>query len=162
MPLVRRVVTVDGDCIKEPKNILAPIGTPYRDLIEFCGGLVKTPQKLISGGPMMGRSVWTPDMPVMKGTSAILALSKKFSPTTGLPPVCIRCGRCVSHCPMRLMPNYIAQFSRAGDYARAEEFGAMSCVECGSCSYNCPGQLELVQDIRVAKNEIKKAAKAKK
>ena len=162
MPLIRRVVTVDGDCIKEPKNILAPIGTPYRDLIDFCGGLVKTPQKLISGGPMMGRSVWTPDMPVMKGTSALLALSKKFSPSTGLPPVCIRCGRCVSHCPMRLMPNYIAQFSRAGDYARAEEFGAMSCVECGVCSAGCPGHLELTQQIRVAKNEIKKAAKLKK
>ncbi len=162
MPLIKRVVTVDGDCIKTPKNILAPIGTPYRDLIEFCGGLVKTPEKLISGGPMMGRSVWTPDMPVMKGTSAILALSKKFSPRTGLPPVCIRCGRCVSHCPMRLMPNYIAQFSRAGDYARAEEFGAMSCVECGVCSAGCPGHLELTQQIRVAKNEIKKAAKLKK
>lgn len=162
MPLIRRVVTVDGDCIKTPKNIMAPIGTPYRDLIDFCGGLVKTPEKLISGGPMMGRSVWTPDMPVMKGTSAILALSKKFTPRTGLPPVCIRCGRCVSHCPMRLMPNYIAQFSRAGDYARAEEFGAMSCVECGVCSAGCPGHLELTQQIRVAKNEIKKAAKLKK
>ncbi len=162
MPLIRRVVTVDGDCIKTPKNIMAPIGTPYRDLIDFCGGLVKTPEKLISGGPMMGRSVWTPDMPVMKGTSAILVLSKKFTPRTGLPPVCIRCGRCVSHCPMRLMPNYIAQFSRAGDYARAEEFGAMSCVECGVCSAGCPGHLELTQQIRVAKNEIKKAAKLKK
>jgi len=162
MPLIRRVVTVDGDCIKTPKNIMAPIGTPYRDLIDFCGGLIKTPEKLISGGPMMGRSVWTPDMPVMKGTSAILVLSKKFTPRTGLPPVCIRCGRCVSHCPMRLMPNYIAQFSRAGDYARAEEFGAMSCVECGVCSAGCPGHLELTQQIRVAKNEIKKAAKLKK
>lgn len=162
IPLIKRVVTVDGDCIRTPKNILAPIGTPYRDLIDFCGGLVRTPEKLISGGPMMGRSIWTPDMPVMKGTSAILALSKKFTPRTGLPPVCIRCGRCVSHCPMRLMPNYIAQFSRAGDYARSEEFGAMSCVECGVCSAGCPGHLELTQQIRVAKNEIKKAAKLKK
>jgi len=162
MPLVRRIVTVDGDCVKTPKNILAPMGASYRDLIEFCGGLTRTPVKVVSGGPMMGRAVWDPDMTVTKGTSAILVMSERYAPRTGLPPVCIRCGRCVRNCPMHLMPNYIAQFSRAGEYARAEQYGAMSCVECGSCSYNCPGQLELVQDIRVAKNEIKKAAKAKK
>ena len=161
-PLIRRIVTVDGDCVKTPKNVLAPLGASYRDLIEFCGGLTRTPVKVVSGGPMMGRAVWDPDMTVTKGTSAILVMSERYAPRTGLPPVCIRCGRCVRNCPMHLMPNYIAQFSRAGEYARAEQYGAMSCVECGSCSYNCPGQLELVQDIRVAKNEIKKAAKAKK
>jgi len=163
MPLVSRVVTVDGDCVKEPKNILAPIGASLRDLINFCGGLKRTPDKLITGGPMMGRAVWDPDMSVTKGTSAILVMTnRRSSPRTGLPPVCIRCGRCVRNCPMHLMPNYIAQFSRHGEIERAEQFGAMACVECGSCSYNCPGQLELVQDIRVAKNEIKKAAKLKK
>ncbi|MGM9653109.1 MAG: electron transport complex subunit RsxC [Eubacteriales bacterium] len=162
MPLVRRVVTVDGDCIAEPKNVLAPIGASFSDLIAFCGGLKRTPQKMISGGPMMGRAVWDPAMSVTKGTSAILVMSDSYTPKTGLPPVCIRCGRCVRNCPMRLMPNYIAQFSRAGEYSRAEAFGAMACVECGTCSYNCPGQLELTQDIRVAKNEIKKAAKNKR
>lgn len=162
MPLVRRVVTVDGDCIAEPKNVLAPIGASFGDLIAFCGGLKRTPQKMISGGPMMGRAVWDPAMSVTKGTSAILVMSDSYTPKTGLPPVCIRCGRCVRNCPMRLMPNYIAQFSRAGEYSRAEAFGAMACVECGTCSYNCPGQLELTQDIRVAKNEIKKAAKNKR
>lgn len=161
-PLIRRIVTVDGDCIREPKNILAPIGASYAALIEFCGGLKRAPQKLISGGPMMGRSVWDPSMSVTKGTSAILALSDRYAPRTGLPQTCIRCGRCVRNCPMHLMPNYIAQFSRAGEFDRAEQFGAMACVECGSCSYNCPGQLELTQEIRVAKNEIKKAARAKK
>jgi len=161
-PLIRRIVTVDGDCVKTPKNVLAPLGASYRDLIDFCGGLTRTPVKVVSGGPMMGRAVWDPDMTVTKGTSAILVMSERYAPHTGLPPVCIRCGRCVRNCPMHLMPNYIAQFSRAGEYARAEQYGAMSCVECGSCSYNCPGRLELVQDIRVAKNEIKKAAKAKK
>lgn len=162
MPLIRRVVTVDGDCVAEPKNILAPLGASYADLIAFCGGLRRTPVRMVSGGPMMGRAVWDPATAVTKGTSAILVLSDRYEPKTGLPPVCIRCGRCVRNCPMRLMPNYIAQFSRAGEYDRAEAFGAMACVECGTCSYNCPGRLELTQDIRVAKNEIKKAAKNKR
>ena len=148
--------------IHTPKNILAPIGTSYADLVEFCGGLIREPVRMISGGPMMGKAVWDPAMSVTKGTSARLVLTDRYENRTGLPLTCIRCGRCVRACPMHLMPNYIAQFSRAGEYARAEQFGAMSCVECGSCSYGCPGQLELTQDIRVAKNEIKKAARMKK
>ena len=162
MPLVRRIVTVDGDCVRSPKNVLAPIGASYADLIEFCGGLKKTPKRVVSGGPMMGRAVWDPDTAVMKGTSAILVLSDAYENDTGLPPSCIRCGRCVQNCPMHLMPNYIAQFSRAKEYDLAEKFGAMSCVECGTCSYNCPGHMETAHDIRIAKNEIKKAAKARK
>ncbi|MBO5671388.1 MAG: electron transport complex subunit RsxC, partial [Clostridia bacterium] len=162
MPLTRRVVTVDGDCVREPKNVLAPLGTSFRDLIDFCGGLKKTPAKMISGGPMMGRAVWDPDMSVTKGVGAILLLSDKYTKGDGTPPTCIRCGRCVANCPMHLMPNYISQFSRAKEYDRAEEFGAMSCVECGTCSYNCPGGLEVSHQIRIAKNEIKKLAQLKK
>ncbi len=162
MPLVKRIVTVDGDCVAEPKNILAPIGASIRDLIDFCGGLTMTPKKIVSGGPMMGRAVWDPNMSVTKGTSAILLLSQKHVYTDGTPPTCIRCGRCVRNCPMFLMPNYIAQFSRSREFDRAEQFGAMSCVECGTCSYNCPGGLELTNDIRIAKTGIKKLALLKK
>ncbi len=162
MPLIRRIVTVDGDCVREPKYILAPIGASFRDLIDFCGGLKKTPAKMISGGPMMGRAVWDPDMSVTKGVAAILLMSDKYTKGDGTPPTCIRCGRCVANCPMHLMPNYIAQFSRAREYDRAEAFGAMSCVECGTCSYNCPGGLEISHQIRIARNEIKKLAKLKK
>ncbi len=162
MPLIKRIVTVDGDCIAEPKNVLAPIGASFRDLIDFCGGLTKTPKKIVTGGPMMGRAVWDPMMSLTKGTSAILLLSDKYITTDGTPPVCIRCGRCVRNCPMYLMPNYIAQFSRAREFDRAEQFGAMSCVECGTCSYNCPGGLELTNDIRIAKTGIKKLALLKK
>ena len=121
-----------------------------------------TPKKIVSGGPMMGRAVWDPNMSVTKGTSAILLLSQKHVYTDGTPPTCIRCGRCVRNCPMFLMPNYIAQFSRSREFDRAEQFGAMSCVECGTCSYNCPGGLELTNDIRIAKTGIKKLALLKK
>ena len=155
MPSVSRVVTVDGDCIRRPKNLLVPVGTSASELIAFCGGLCRPPKKLVSGGPMMGMAQWDPEMPVTKSTSAVLVFSSRFGRKNVAKPACIRCGRCVSHCPMHLMPMYIAQFSQKGDLKRAEEYGAMSCVECGSCSYNCPGGVEIVQHIRVAKAAIK-------
>ncbi len=154
-PSISRVVTVDGDCVRRPKNLLVPVGTPVTDLIEFCGGLAKEPYKLVSGGPMMGAAQWDPEMAVTKSTSAVLLFSERFGKKNVKVPTCIHCGRCVNHCPMHLMPMYIAQFSQAGDLKRAEEYGAMSCVECGSCSYNCPGGVEIVQHIRVAKASIK-------
>lgn len=155
MPLIARIVTVDGDCIKEPKNLLVPIGTPYRDLINFCGGLIKEPKTLISGGPMMGFAQWNPDEPVTKGTSAILALSADAMKPYAGEHECIRCGRCVGACPMHLMPNYIAAYSKQDDYDSAKEYGAMSCVECGSCSYICPAEVPIVQYIRRAKAALR-------
>lgn len=162
-PLISRVVTVDGDCVKRPKNLLVPIGTTLPDIISFCGGLKRRPAKLISGGPMMGMAQWDTEMPVIKSTSAVLLFSERFGKKNIEKPSCIHCGKCVNHCPMHLMPMYIAQFSMIGDYKRAEEYGAMSCVECGSCSYNCPGGVEIVQHIRKAKAAIKtEAARLKK
>jgi len=160
MPLVERVITVDGDCIVNPKNVLAPIGASYSDLVEFCGGLKKVPYMLISGGPMMGAAQWDINGPVIKGTSAILALSKEQFRFYDEPSVCIRCGRCVNNCPMHLMPNYLVRFARLGKYDEAEKIGVMACVECGTCSYNCPGHMMIVQHIRVAKGAIR--AKVKK
>ena len=155
MPLIERIVTVDGDCIKEPKNIMVPIGTSYRDLIEFCGGFVKTPKTIINGGPMMGFAQWDIDAPITKGTSAILVLSEEMNKSYDQPHECIRCGRCVKGCPMHLMPNYMAAFSRKGMYLEAEDFGVMSCVECGSCSFVCPAHVPIVQYIRVAKTALR-------
>ena len=155
MPVVRRTVTVSGDCVKKPGNFSVPIGTSAAYLIEQCGGLKKTPEKLISGGPMMGQAQWDPEMPTKKSTSSLLLLSGSFSKKPQTPAVCIRCGRCIGNCPMRLMPAYIAAFVQKDDMKSAEKFGAMSCVECGSCSYNCPGKVEIVQYIRVAKNYIR-------
>lgn len=158
MPLVRRTLTVSGDCIKNPSNLSVPVGTTASYLIEQCGGLVKTPEKLIAGGPMMGQAQWDPDMPTKKSTSSLLLLSSDYSKKPATPAVCIRCGRCVKNCPMRLMPAYIASFVQKDDMENAEKYGAMSCVECGSCSYNCPGKVEIVQYIRVAKNHIRTEA----
>jgi len=160
LPLIERCVTVDGDCIKEPKNLLVPIGTTYKALVEYCGGLKKTPHKIINGGPMMGFARWDLDSPVTKGTSAVLVFSESFAALrdTG---ACIRCGRCVKNCPMHLMPVYLAQYSMARRYDDAEKAGVMSCVECGTCSYNCPGNVQIVQYIRVSKAAIR-ARKAKK
>ena len=154
-PLTSRIVTVDGDCIRRPKNLLVPIGTSFSDLIEQCGGLIKVPKKIISGGPMMGLAQWDADMPITKSTSALLVLSDAFGRKNITAPVCIHCGRCINNCPMHLMPMYIAQFSMVNDLENAERYGAMNCVECGSCSYNCPGSVEIVQHIRVAKAAIR-------
>lgn len=155
MPLIRRILTVDGDCVRTPKNLLVPIGSTVNDILDFCGGLKREPQKIISGGPMMGQAQWDPDMPVTKGTSAILVLSDRFDRKKNAENTCIRCGKCVANCPMHLMPNYIAQYAGRGDWERAAEYGAEACVECGSCTYNCPGGVEIVQHIRLAKATLK-------
>lgn len=158
-PLVKRIVTVDGDCVKEPKNIFAHIGTSFSDLVEYCGGLKKVPHKIVNGGPMMGNAQWNVNGVVTKGTSAVLVFSEDFDKQTALPETaCIRCGKCVKNCPMHLMPNYLALYSRKLNFKDAEAYGAMSCVECGTCSYNCPAQIPIVQYIRNAKAEIRAEA----
>ena len=165
-PLCKRVVTIDGDCVARPANIKVPIGTSYRDLIAYCGGLVKQPERMINGGPMMGFAQWDMDGVVTKGTSAVLVLSADFCKKSKIPadPACIRCGRCVGHCPMHLMPNLLAGYARKNRFADAAAGNAMSCVECGTCSYQCPAGVPIVQYIRVAKNAIRAeqmAARAK-
>lgn len=162
MPLIERIVTVDGDCVKEPSNVLVPIGTSYSDLIEFCGGLKKDPYKIINGGPMMGAAQWDINAPVTKGTSAILVFSEMTANRYEQPSACIRCGRCVSVCQMHLMPNYLAMFARAGKYDLCEEYSVMSCVECGACSYICPGGVPITALNRAAKAKINEKRRAKK
>ena len=151
------MVTVDGDCVARPTNVKVPIGTSYKDLIEYCGGLVKKPAKIVNGGPMMGFAQWDIFAPVTKGTSAILVLSKAFSEKgkSHVAPACIRCGRCVQNCPMHLTPNMLVGFAMARRFQDAAAYNVMSCVECGTCSYNCPGGMQIVQQIRVAKAAIR-------
>ena len=158
LPLYERIVTVDGDCVAVPGNFLVPLGTPMRTLIEAAGGLSDAPARLISGGPMMGAAQWDPNAPVIKGTSALLVLSAEVGAVTGMAQ-CIRCGRCVARCPMRLMPSYLAAYARQGLYDKAEELGVRSCVECGTCSYVCPARVPIVQYIRAAKFKLNARAK---
>ena len=158
-PLIRRIVTVAGDCVKEPKNLLVPLGTSFSDVIEYCGGFTKEPDKLISGGPMMGMAQWDPETPVTKGTSAILALKEQKS---NVVPACIHCGKCIGVCPMHLMPNYLAQFSSHDRLDMCEKYNVLSCVECGCCTYTCPGNVPIVQHIRKAKGRIQELRKQAK
>lgn len=154
MPLVSRIVTVDGDAINEPKNIRVPLGTSYKDVFEFCGGVKENISRIISGGPMMGSSQWDYNSVIMKNTSAILVLSDEDSHTVLENAACIHCGKCVSVCPMHLMPNYLAAFSKADNTEMCEKLGIMSCVECGCCTYTCPGRVPIVQHIRNKKAQI--------
>ena len=164
MPLIERIVTVDGDCIGRPSNLLCPIGTPFSDLIRFCEGDPARVKTLISGGPMMGFAQWDIDTPVIKGTSAVLAMSSAYEKKGHKEhSACIRCGKCVANCPMHLVPREIYKYARKGDLESCEKFYATSCVECGTCTYNCPARLELAQYIRTAKSKIiekKRAAAA--
>ena len=161
LPLVSRIVTVTGDCVKEPKNVRSPLGASYRELIAFCGGTVRPIKKLVSGGPMMGQAQWDLDAPVTKGTSALLCFSEEADKINTYHTACLHCGYCVEHCPMHLMPNYLAQYGSARRYDEAAKMDVMSCVECGTCTYNCPAGVPIVQYIRVTKGALR-AKTAKK
>ena len=154
MPLIKRIVTVDGDAINEPKNIRVPLGTSFEDVFEFCGGVKENISRIISGGPMMGAAQWDYNAVVMKNTSAILVFSEDKDRTILENASCIHCGRCVSVCPMHLMPNYLATFAKADNDEMCEKFNLMSCVECGCCTYNCPGRVPIVQHIRNKKAQL--------
>ncbi len=160
IPSIYRTVTLDGDCIAEPSNLLVPVGTTVADAVEFCGGLVKVPDRVVNGGPMMGNAMWSADLPVTKTTSGLLFFSKDEVPSR--PETnCIRCGRCVRACPSGLAPCYMAASIKAGRYDEAEAFNVMNCVECGSCAFGCPAAIPLVQYFKLAKYEINKKKKKK-
>ena len=150
-PLYERVISVSGQGIKEPKNILVRIGTPFKNVVEFCGGLKEDTDILVMGGPMMGIVQWSLDVPVVKGTSGILAWA---APRPGLEYPCIRCGRCVENCPMTLVPTQLARYVKFDDLTAAEKWGVLDCVECGCCQYICPSKIPLVHWMRVGKNRI--------
>jgi len=153
MPLIERIVTVSGDCIKEPRNLEVRCGMLFTDVIKECGGFVGDVKKFIMGGPMMGIAQYTTDVPVIKTTSALLALSSSGDTYNEDLP-CIRCGKCVEHCPMNLMPLYLNKYAVRGDYEMAEKYNIMDCIECGICSYLCPGMRSPLNNIRLAKQVI--------
>ena len=155
LPLTERITTVSGDAIAEPKNLRVRIGTTYRDAIAFCGGFREKPDKLLAGGPMMGMAQFTEDVPVMKGSSGILALTRRVT-EHGPEMNCIRCGRCVEACPMGLVPSMLSILSQRQDFAKCRDsYGVMNCVECGCCTYVCPAKRNIVQYIRRAKGWVR-------
>ncbi|QUL99650.1 MAG: electron transport complex subunit RsxC [Candidatus Fermentithermobacillus carboniphilus] len=153
LPLVERVISVTGEGVTRPSNFLALIGTPVSYLIEKAGGFSGTPGKVIMGGPMMGISVKSLDVPVLKGTSGIVVLKKEQVKKDKMLP-CIRCGRCVDACPLRLLPVWMAAYAERGLLEEAERARVLDCCECGACAYECPAKRPLVQWIRMAKSEI--------
>lgn len=152
-PIMRRIVTVTGGAIKDPKNFNVRIGTSLRELVEAAGGFREEPVKIISGGPMMGIAISSLDMPVTKGTNAILCLTADECEISD-EENCIRCGRCVEACPMNLIPSMLNSYSIRGDYDSFEKYYGISCIECGSCSFVCPSKRHLVQSFRTAKRVI--------
>ncbi len=155
MPLTERIVTVSGDCIQNPCNLKIKLGTPLKNIIEAAGGFSKEPAKLILGGPMMGVAIFSEDIPSIKTTSCILALSEaKVNYNDDSP--CIKCGKCVTHCPMHLSPLYLAKYASEGRLDMCEKFHILDCIECGVCSYLCPGFQAPLARIRLAKQQILK------
>jgi len=146
--LYERVISVTGECIAKPKNILAPVGTKVSDLLAFCGGFSSEPEKLVSGGPMMGFSFFDMETPITKGSSGLLALppQKKVRTTA-----CLNCGRCVAACPIGLMPAKLYRLITNGHYEEAMQTSLMDCKECGCCSYVCPAHLPLVHTMKTGK-----------
>lgn len=152
-PLTERVTTVTGTPVKNPKNLMERIGTPYSDLLAFCGGLKSDVAKVISGGPMMGLAQPNLDITTTKTTSGVLFLSSKETQTfTSMP--CIACGRCIKACPMYLVPAELSQMLEAEDYEAAEELNVLDCIECGSCAFSCPAHRPLVQHMKLGKSKI--------
>jgi electron transport complex protein RnfC len=150
-PLIERVVTVSGDAVRIPKNLKLRIGVTFSEAIGLCGGFKQTPAKVIMGGPMMGIAQYTLDVPVIKGTSGILALSKK-NVRQRVETACIRCGRCAERCPMGLNPSMLSILGEKELFDEArEEYHLFDCIECGCCSFSCPARRNIVHYIRYLK-----------
>ncbi len=160
MPLVEKVVTVDGGAVKEPKNVIVAIGTPIGEVFDFCGGFNADPEKVIYGGPMMGVAVPDLTVPVLKQTNALVAFNKKETKTAKT-TACIKCGKCTNHCPFGINPAAIAKAYKDKDAEMLEKLGADICMLCGCCAFICPAKRPLVETNSLAKQMLM-AERAKK
>ena len=149
-PLIERIVTVTGPALKNPANFKVRIGTPVGNLLEECGGFASRPGKIVAGGPMMGFALADPGVPVVKGTSGILALSERQA-RPALQTPCIGCGRCVATCPFGLSPTTLYKWIEHREYQEAMKAGLMDCKECGCCGYVCPAHIPLIQGMKLGK-----------
>ena len=158
MPLITKRLTIDGSAVNNPQNVMACIGTPINDVLEFAGGIKDDAKKIIMGGPMMGIALSGGDIPVLKQNDAVLAFSEGDAEMRE-PSACIRCGRCVDACPFSLMPTRVDHLLKQKDPVELEKAGTMTCMECGCCSFVCPAGRKLVQSMRLAKRIIRNAPK---
>lgn len=159
-PLFERIVTVTGRSLARPSNMLVRIGTPVSQLVEACGGLPEDTGKVIAGGPMMGRSLVSLDVPVSKVTSGVLLMGGREALRGTVQP-CIRCAKCVAVCPMGLEPYLLATVSAHGDFERVEQEGILSCIECGSCQFTCPSNRPILDYVRLGKSKVGAMLKAR-
>lgn len=159
-PLIDRIVTITGDAVSTPKNFQVRIGTSFRELIDAAGGFTTEPEKIISGGPMMGFSFFNIDVPVVKGSSSLLAFIKD-DVSHEEPSACIRCGRCAAACPEHLLPMKLAALADQNEPEEFKKLGGMECVECGCCSYVCPAKRQVTQSVRSMKKLIIASARKK-
>ncbi len=160
-PLMDRVLTVTGPGVREPKNVLVPLGVSLTDVVEFCGGLTPDATRMVAGGPMMGRALPRLDVPLIKGMNGLVLLTGKGPLEDGF-GACIRCGRCLDACPLGLEPDQVSIRVEAGRTLDTERHGALECYECGCCSYVCPAGRPLVQFMQVAKGALRRAADARR
>ena len=160
-PLIERIVTVTGKHLERPANYLVRIGTPIQELITASGGLPEDTGKIIGGGPMMGKALLSPEIPVTKGTSGVLLLPREESVRQPM-RACIRCAKCVNVCPMGLNPTYLMRDVQYADWEQVERGYVLDCIECGSCSYTCPSHRPLLDFIRVGKQRVSAIVRARK
>ena len=160
MPLIQRTVTVTGPSIKEPTNFLARFGTPVSAFLEAVGGVPEDTGKVISGGPMMGKSIMSAEATSVKGMSGILVLPEKQAHRNNVYP-CIRCGKCVDACPMGLEPYLIASATAAKDFDKTEKARVMDCIECGCCQFTCPSNRSLLDNVKLGKATVGKIIRAR-
>ena len=159
IPLIRRIVTVSGDIVMQPMNLMVPIGTSFNDLLEAVGHS-ENPYKVLSGGPMMGFAQFDLSVPVTKGTNAVTILGHK-NRFAAANPHCIRCGKCLEACPMHLEPLRMYRAAMSGDLEEMKALRLLDCMECGCCAYNCPATIPLVQAFRAGKQRLRDAAPKK-
>ena len=152
-PLTTRIVTVTGDAINTPKNLQVYLGTSLKELVDYCGGFKEEPEKIISGGPMMGFSFYDLNVPALKGSSSVLAFLKDVVAANEESP-CIRCGRCAAACPQGLLPMKLAHMSANNEMEEFKKCYGMECVECGCCSYVCPAKRQVTQSVKSMKKKI--------
>jgi H+/Na+-translocating ferredoxin:NAD+ oxidoreductase subunit C len=153
IPLIERYVTVSGTGIRQPGNYLVRIGTLFRDLIAQSGGYVGGIERIIAGGPMMGKTVFSDELPVVKGSSGIVVMQKEAAQEVK-EYTCVRCAKCIDVCPAFLEPTSLVKMAKRSAWEEAESCDVMSCIECGSCVYSCPARIPLIQYIRRAKQAV--------